>query len=123
MSEIKSVLIVEDDSFQAHLLKMLLTNLDYDVVAVSSTGEEAVDLTSKLMPQTIFMDIALGGEIDGIEAVKRIYEKFPAVKIIYLTGNSDSAHKNRAEYIGFDDFLIKPINKQMLVDSLSKVLS
>ena len=119
----KNVLIVEDDSFQAHMLKILLTFLGYDVVAVSSTGEEAVNLTSKLKPQIIFMDIALGGEIDGIEAVKRIYAKFPAVEIIYLTGNSDSKHKNRAENIGFNDFLIKPINKQMLVDSLSKVLS
>lgn len=122
MAKNNSVLIVEDDSFQAHLLKMLLATLGYEVLAVTSTGEEAVDFASKLKPQLIFMDIALAGEIDGIEAVKRINAELSSIKIIYLTSNSDSSHKNRAESIGFDDFLIKPINKKILVDSLSKVL-
>jgi two-component system, response regulator PdtaR len=117
-----SVLIVEDDHFQAQLLKMMLTNLNFTVLAVTKTGEEAVDLASKLNPGIIFMDIALAGNMDGIESVKRITENSIIAKIIYVTSNSDSTHKKRAEAIGFDDFLVKPISKKTLVESLERVI-
>jgi len=119
----KSVLIVEDDRFQAQLLKMMLTNMNYKVVAITETGERAVEMTSVLLPDFIFMEIALACEIDGIEAVRRIKEINSFSKIIYVSGNSDTAHIKRAEEFGFDDYLVKPINKTILTDSLGKVFS
>jgi len=117
------ILIVEDDKLQAYLLQKLLENLGYSVAGVTSTGEEAVELVPKLEPQLILMDIALAGEIDGIEAVRRIRESNSSVNVIYITGNSDPSHKERAKQMGFVDFLIKPINKSILVDSISKTLN
>jgi CheY-like chemotaxis protein len=116
-----NILIVEDDRFQAQLLKMMLTNMKYNVEALTATGEEAVTLASELKPDLIFMDIALAGEMDGIEAVRRISEDSSSVKIIYVTSNSDQ--KKRAEKVGFDDFLVKPISKEILANSLRKIYS
>lgn len=123
MGENKSVLIVENDALQAYVLKLLLSNLNYDVLAISNSGEEAVELASELKPQFIIMDISLDGQIDGIEAVGRIHLEASSAKIIFLTGISDSATIRKAKSVGFDDFLMKLIDKKMLVESLTKVLS
>lgn len=123
MSVNTTVLIVEDDCLQAHLLKIHLANLNYEVLAISDTGEEAIKLATELKPKLIMMDISLAGKIDGIEAVRRIYEVTASISIIFLTSNSDPASKKRAESVGFNDFLIKPVNNKMLNDSLNRILS
>ena len=109
----KSVLIVEDDYFQAHILEKMVIHCGYSVAGKSDTGEYAIDLAIKSSPDIILMDISLRGEMDGIDTVHEIQKTLTPV-VIYLTGNSDDYHISRAKETGYLRYLNKPINLPIL---------
>lgn len=115
-----SIFIVEYDAFQAFILEKMISNLGYDFIGKSSSGEEAVQLAVQLKPDIILMDISLEGEMDGIETAIVIQRQI-LTQIIYVTGNSDDYHRKRAEETNFSDYLIKPVTKEILERSLKKV--
>lgn len=104
----KDVLVVEDDMILTVVLERYLGKLGCNVKAKAQRGDEAIDKAYKIGPELIFMDIKLNGSMDGIEAMHKIRE-FSDVPVIYVTGNSDSATKERAEETKFADYLVKPI--------------
>lgn len=116
----QSVFIVEDDAFQVFILEKMIKILGYEVIGKSSTGEEAVQLAVELKPEIILMDISLAGEMDGIDAAAAIQEKI-STQFIFVTGNSDAYHRNRAEKIDYSDYLIKPVTKDILERSINKI--
>lgn len=118
--KIVSFFIVEDDAFQAFILEKMITSMGYAVKGKSSSGEEAVHLAIQLKPDIILMDISLEGVMDGIEAAIEIQEQI-SVKIIYITGNSDNHHRERANETDFSDYLIKPVTKDIIIQSLQKL--
>jgi CheY-like chemotaxis protein len=83
MPKIK-ILVVEDESLVAKDIQNMLRGLGYDVLDVLSTGEEAIAALGRSDPDLILMDIVLKGEIDGIVAAERIWEKY-GIPVIYLT--------------------------------------
>jgi len=70
------------------------------------------------------MDIALEGDMDGIEAMLEI-RKFSDVPVIYITGNSDESNRTRAIETNYTDFLTKPVEFEDLKESLirAKIIS
>jgi len=104
-----NVLIVEDDGIQQIIMERYINKLGHTVLATVSEGEAAVRSAMMLKEvDLIFMDIRLGDELDGIEAMKRIRES-SNVKVIYVTGNSEPSTKSRAEETNYEDFIEKPI--------------
>src|SRR5439155_1142471 len=62
------ILVVEDDAVTALFLHDTLRRLDHDVVALASTGGEAIRWAESKQPDVILMDIWLAGPMSGIEA-------------------------------------------------------
>ena len=75
MSKVK-VLVVEDERIVAKDIQNTLRNLGYEVPAIASTGEDAIKMSGELQPDIILMDIVLKGEIDGIDAARRVAQKY-----------------------------------------------
>ena len=71
-SNMAHILIVEDEVVEVMYLKNSLQLMGYDVLAVASSGDEAIDKAKKLKPDLILMDVVLKGDMDGIEAAKHI---------------------------------------------------
>lgn len=119
------VLIVEDDMIFSLLLKQNLENLGYKVVATEPYGKRAIEMVRNHKLAFILMDIQLKGEMDGIETVAKIRE-FSTVPVIYITGNSDKYHYERAKKVGYFDYLIKPLttnNLRRSIKALEKKLN
>ena len=102
------LLIVEDEEMAAVLLKKYLKKLGYDNLHVVSTGQAAIDITNKVKIDLIFMDIALIGDIDGIEAFKEIKKKHD-MPVIITTGYQDNETKKRIKKINPYAYFIKPL--------------
>jgi two-component system, response regulator PdtaR len=119
---IKKVFIVEDDLILNLLYESYMEKLGFQTTGELVYGKTAVDLARKIQPDLILMDIALEGEMDGIQAMQEI-RKFSDVPVIYVTGNSDPQHRTRAESTGYLDYLIKPIEFEDLKSSIDKHLS
>jgi len=115
----KTVMIVEDDLILNLLYESYLEKLGYDAEGELVYGKTAIEVAKRIKPSLILMDISLEGEMDGIDAMHKIRE-FSEVPVIYITGNSDSYHKNRAKETGYLDYLVKPIEFADLRDAIEK---
>lgn len=118
----KKVLIVEDDMILSLLLERMSSKLGFDHIEKTTTGKKAISLAQEHEPDIILMDIQLKDEIDGITAMHKIRE-FSEVPVIYITANSDQFYKERAQETNYIDYLIKPIELDVLKESVNKVFN
>ena len=72
------ILVVEDEGLVAEDIARILQNFGYDVLAIVSSGEEAIKIVEDVLPDLVLMDIVLTGEMDGIQAAERIMALSPA---------------------------------------------
>ena len=118
MAELYSILIVEDDPTHAVPLQKVLESEDYNVVGISQTEDEAVEMAERLRPDLILMDISLDdqnpSDDGGIRAVKRLHG-LNQTAIIYMTAydiSGDGAQANetrkKIDRSRYDDVLTKP---------------
>ncbi|WP_176719457.1 response regulator [Rhodohalobacter halophilus] len=119
----KKILLVEDDGVQQVIMERFINKLGHTVLATVSEGAAAVESALKLKGvDLIIMDIKLGDELDGIDAMKEIRKKSD-VKVIYITGNTDEITKNRAAETAHEAFISKPITPENLERAISKAFS
>ncbi len=103
---IAKILIVEDERITAKDIKKSLEKAGHLVLAIVSTGEDAIKFSEEYKPDIVLMDIKLEGEIDGIEAAETIRSKF-AIPVIYLTSYSDKSTVERAKKTHPSAFILK----------------
>ncbi|MBO6571643.1 MAG: response regulator [Balneola sp.] len=115
----KTVMIVEDDLILNLLYESYLEKLGYGAEGELVYGKTAIEIAKRIKPDLILMDISLEGEMDGIDAMLEI-RKFSDVPVIYITGNSDPYHVERAKETNYLDYLVKPIEFDVLKESLVK---
>jgi len=115
----KKVIIVEDDLILNLLYESYLERLGFQTEGELVYGKTAIEATQNIEPDLIVMDISLEGEIDGIDAMLEI-RKFSDVPVIYITGNSDPYHVERAKETDPLDYLTKPIEFDDLKQSIEK---
>lgn len=116
-----NVLIIEDDKVLSLLLSKMVERLNYQVVGIYAKGSDAITKVQELDPDLVLMDIMLEDDIDGIEATKEFQKNNTTSQVIYITGNSDSYNRERANSTDHIDYLVKPISLEDLKNSILKV--
>ncbi|MBF0395415.1 MAG: hybrid sensor histidine kinase/response regulator [Desulfobacterales bacterium] len=101
-----NVLIVEDETLVSDMIRGTLKEINYNVVGRAVNGYQAVEMTQKLNPDVILMDIKLP-DISGIDATKMIYEKRPT-PIVMLSAYYNQELLESASESGAGGYLIKP---------------
>ena len=119
----RTILIAEDEEINILYLKELLNYFDgYNLnVLLAENGKEAVRLCHKNDIDVILMDIKMP-VMNGIEASKKIKLFKPDVPIIVQTAYSMAEDKNLALKSGCDDFISKPIDKDIFISMIKKYL-
>jgi pilus assembly protein CpaE len=121
VSEQIRVVIVDDISeTREHLTKLLSFEPDIEVVGTASSGDEAVELTAKLAPDILLMDINMPG-MDGIATTERISATFPATSIIMMSVQGEADYLRRSMLAGAREFLVKPFSSDELTTSIRQV--
>ena len=121
MSEQIRVVIVDDIAeTREHLTKLLSFESDIEVVGAASSGEEAVDLTGKLQPDILLMDINMPG-MDGIATTERVSATFPMTSIIMMSVQGEADYLRRSMLAGAREFLVKPFSSDELTASIRQV--
>jgi CheY-like chemotaxis protein len=110
MQKEKKILIVEDESIIAYLLKKECECHGYAVCNIAPSCDSAIEEYNHSQPDLILMDIHLSGEEDGIETTVRIKNSNPDVPIIYLTAYDDFETIQRARETDPVTVMHKPVN-------------
>ncbi|GIF60529.1 DNA-binding response regulator [Asanoa iriomotensis] len=101
------MLLADDQPLvRAGLRVLIADNPDLEVVGEAGTGVEAVDLTRRLAPDVVVMDIRMP-VMDGIAATRMIVEGGSAAKVIMLTTFDDDDNVYGALRAGASGFLVK----------------
>ena len=90
-----AILIVEDEVIIAADIANKLRRLGYEVVGLTDTGEEAVEISRQLRPSLVLMDIRLAGAMDGIAAADEIRQECQ-LPVVFLSAHSDKRTVQRA---------------------------
>ena len=106
------ILIAEDDSKIANLIRMYLEREGFEVI-IASNGHEALSLFDDDKPDLIILDIMMPG-IDGLEVLKFI-RRHHMTPVIVLTARDDELDKIVGLEIGADDYVTKPFSPRELV--------
>ncbi|MHC5034564.1 MAG: response regulator, partial [Planctomycetota bacterium] len=113
--------VVEDESIVALDIKDNLEILGYNVVAVESSGEPAIQKAIETRPDLVLMDIRLKGEMDGIEAAQQIRAHL-GTPVIYLTAYADEATLQRAKITEPYGYILKPFEERELHTTIEMAL-
>ncbi|MFA5012621.1 MAG: ATP-binding protein [Ignavibacteria bacterium] len=117
----KKVLIAEDDEMSFDYLNIILTSLNFDVIRAED-GKEAVDICFERNDiDMVLMDIKMP-VMSGLSATKLIKERMPKLPIIAQTAYAFSTEKEVAINAGCDDYVTKPIEKDVLLKVISKYI-
>jgi PAS domain S-box-containing protein len=107
------ILIVEDEKIVAMTMKKMLINLGYNVIAIVSSGEKALQKILEEKPSLVIMDIKLKGPMDGIEVAQNL-NKFYNIPVIYITAYEDKKTFERAKLTAPFGYIIKPFDEKIL---------
>src|SRR5690606_25629790 len=106
MPEIR-ILAIEDDPIYAEALRLVIDELGYILIEVTSEPQEFLRLTRATIPDLLLIDIDLGAAIDGIDLAKQI-SAGNAVPVIFLTSYKDKETILRATGAKPSAYITKP---------------
>ena len=116
-----TILLAEDHTVVREGFRMLLdAEADLEVVGEAQTGREAVELTKRLRPSVIVMDIAMP-LLNGLEATRQIRKAFPNTKVVILSAHNDDAYIDQAITVGAVGFLLKQASSHDLSRAIREV--
>ena len=107
------ILIAEDETLVAMDIERIVRASGYAVAAVVDTGASAIAEAERTRPDLILMDVRLKGELDGIEAARRIRASRD-VPVVFLTAYADPATVARAREVTPHGYLSKPFEEREL---------
>ena len=113
-----TILLADDHTVVRDGLRSLLEkNADLQVVGVVGDGREAVAEAHRLCPDVVVMDIAMP-EMDGVEATRRIVDKFPHIRVLILSMYLSAEHIHRCLQAGAKGYVLKDSAGDEVVEAI-----
>jgi DNA-binding NarL/FixJ family response regulator len=121
MAEPIRVLLVDDQRLMREGLRMLLElEPDLAVAGEAGDGAAALDAYARLQPDVVLMDIRMPG-MDGVEATRRLRDRWPAARIIIVTTFDDDTYVFEGLRAGALGYLLKDISGHDLAQAVRTV--
>lgn len=108
----KTAVVVEDEGVTQLQIRTALTRAGMKVLGSASDGIRGVETALSTRPDVVLMDINMPGEIDGLEATRRI---LAAIKTCVIVLTAYDQYRDEARAAGAAGYLMKPIISQTLI--------
>ena len=119
----QSILVAEDERNLVEALSFLMQRAGYEV-HVARDGPATVEMTRRLSPDLVLLDIMLPG-FDGFEVVEAIRRdpEGRRPRIVMLTAKGHERDRRKARELGVDDYVTKPFSNRDVVERVRALLS
>lgn len=116
------VIIADDEEKVCKLIYNLVNweELDMKVVSIAQNGIEALEQIKLVKPDIVITDIRMPG-YDGLELIEKAKEIGNAIEFIIVSGHSEFEYAQVAIRYGVIDYILKPIKKEVLIDTLYRL--
>ena len=116
-----NVLVVDDEEPVRKFVDRVLRDAGY-TTAVAGDGPEALEVASKRGPIDILVADVMMPQMAGDELARRLRQMQPSLKVLYLTGFSDSLFKEKVTLWEEEAYLDKPCSIKSLLQAVSLLL-
>lgn len=117
------ILIADDHPMLREAMRTTFEqNKDIEVVGEASDGQEAVELSEKLNPDVVVMDIVMP-KLNGIEATRQIKKVSPSTRVLILTAYDDDHYIMGLLEAGAVGYLLKSARGKDMVEAVHAVYS
>ncbi len=121
--KINKILIVDDHPILRQGIKRVLEKEnDLTICGEASSASEAMDLINSDKPDIAIIDITLSGNINGIELIRSVKERFPDVYSLVLSMHSESIYAERAIKAGARGYIMKEDASKNIISAVRTVL-
>ena len=116
--------IVEDEHLEIEAIELILSQYGKNITVIgkASSGRVALEEIRRLDPDIVLLDINIP-EINGIDVLRAIKKEDQEKKVILITAFNEFDFAHQAIKARVDDFLLKPIRPQQLMESINMVIS
>ncbi len=116
-----TVLIVDDSKTSRYMLRTILIENGYDVIAEAENGLEGYEKYCELKPDLVTLDITMP-VMDGIETLVKIKEYDMAAKVIMVTAAGQKGKMLDAIKLGAAEFVTKPFETNQIIRIIESIL-
>ena len=118
------IFLAEDEVVVRETIKRMIPweELGFELVGEAADGEMALPLLIRQQPDLLITDIKMPF-MDGLTLARLAKKKIPGLKVVILSGYDDFNYAKQAIGIGVEDYLLKPITKNALIERLSEIRS
>ncbi|HET6267049.1 MAG TPA: response regulator [Acidobacteriota bacterium] len=117
------ILVIDDDSSIVDLITATLRGTGYESVGASN-GLEGLKKLVESDPHLVILDVNMP-HLDGMQTCRliRAKEQYRNIPILMLTARGDITDMMEARKMGADDYLVKPFEKDMLINKVERLLA
>lgn len=118
------IFLAEDEVVVRETIKQMIPweELGFELVGEAADGEMALPLLIRQQPDLLITDIKMPF-MDGLTLARLAKKEIPGLKVVILSGYDDFNYAKQAIGIGVEDYLLKPITKNALIERLSEIRS
>lgn len=117
----KTLLIVDDAPVMRRIIRDYAEADGWTVAAEAANGKEAAEWYAQALPHTVTLDLVMP-DFDGLYALREIVGRYPQAKIVVVSALSQKSVLAEAFRLGAADFLVKPFDRERLIDTLRQTV-
>lgn len=117
----KKILITDDAAFMRLMITRILEPEGYELIEACD-GLDMLQKYEEYHPDIVTLDITMP-KMDGLTAIKELKKKHPESKVIMCSAMGQKVMVLDAMKSGADDFIVKPFQKDKVLESINKILS
>lgn len=115
-----NILVTDDSSFMRSMLRKILEKMGHTVVEAEN-GDDALAKYRKKRPDLVILDVIMPG-MDGLACLKALRAEDPTVNAIMCSSMGQQLIVVDAIKSGAKDFIVKPFNAALVMDSVRRAL-
>ena len=116
----KRLLVVDDALFMRKMICGVAAEAGWEVVGEAGDGAEAVALYDRLRPDLVTMDLVMP-VMGGLEALRQIRARDPRAQVVVVTALDQKQALMDSIRDGAIDFIVKPFERQRVLNLLAKL--
>jgi len=115
----KRLLVTDDALIIREMIKDAAISAGWEIAGEASNGQEAVERYQELRPDACTLDLVMP-EYDGLHALRGILAINPEARVVVVSALDQKNVLKDAFKLGAADFLVKPFDKRVLIDTLEQ---